>query len=76
MGETDRAALSAQPVCELFCHRDRAMLAAGAAYGNRQITLALGVESRQQTLLVQAFHTFPDEFTVLKTQSLIEQIGE
>jgi hypothetical protein len=32
----------------------------------------IGVESRQRTLLVQAFHTFPDDYAIVKTQSLFE----
>src|SRR5579883_563048 len=32
------------------------------------------VEALPQCLSVTAFHTFPDEFAILKTQSLIEQI--
>jgi hypothetical protein len=38
---------------------------------------ALGVvivESLPRCLSVSAFHTFPDEFAVVKTQSLIEQV--
>jgi len=40
--------------------------------------LALGglswvnVESRARSLLVQAYHTFPDEFAIVKSQSLFE----
>lgn len=39
--------------------------------------LALGalsyvnVETRSRSLLVQAFHTFPDDYAIVKTQSLI-----
>ena len=44
---TERPAL-AQPVCQPFGDRDRAVPAAGAAHGDGQIALALGVESRQQ----------------------------
>lgn len=32
----------------------------------------IGIESRQRTLLVQAFHTFPDDYAIVKTQSLFE----
>jgi hypothetical protein len=32
----------------------------------------IGVESRQRSLLVQAFHTFPDDYAIVKTQSLFE----
>ena len=32
----------------------------------------IGVESRQRTLMVQAFHTFPDDYAIVKTQSLFE----
>jgi hypothetical protein len=32
----------------------------------------IAVEARASSLLVQAFHTFPDDCTILKTQSLFE----
>jgi hypothetical protein len=32
----------------------------------------IGVESRQQRLSIQAFHTFPDDYAIVKTQSLFE----
>lgn len=32
----------------------------------------IGIESRQRTLMVQAFHTFPDDYAIVKTQSLFE----
>ena len=45
---------------------------------NNRVGLSpLGVviaEALPHSLSVTAFHTFPDEFAVLKTQSLIEQI--
>lgn len=43
--------------------------------GNRVALGALsfiGVESRQRSVLVQAFHTFPDDYAIVKTQSLFE----
>jgi hypothetical protein len=45
--------------------------------GNRVGLAPLGVvivEALPRCLSVTAFHTFPDEFAVLKTQSLIEQL--
>jgi hypothetical protein len=32
----------------------------------------LSVESRQRSLLIQAFHTFPDDYAIVKTQSVFE----
>jgi hypothetical protein len=32
----------------------------------------INVESRRRQMLVQAFHTFPDEFAILKSQSLFQ----
>jgi hypothetical protein len=32
----------------------------------------LNVESRNRSLLVQAFHTFPDDYAIVKTQSVYE----
>jgi len=32
----------------------------------------LNVESRTKSLLVQAFHTFPDDLAIVKSQSLFE----
>jgi hypothetical protein len=32
----------------------------------------IGVESRQKKLLIQSFHTFPDDYAIVKTQSLFE----
>ena len=40
--------------------------------------LALGalsyvnVETRSRSMLIQAFHTFPDDYAIVKTQSLFE----
>ncbi len=45
--------------------------------GNRIGLSPLGVvivEALPRCLSVSAFHTFPDEFAILKTQSLIEQV--
>jgi hypothetical protein len=30
------------------------------------------VEERQRSLRVQAFHTFPDDYAIVKTQSIFE----
>jgi uncharacterized protein DUF2617 len=32
----------------------------------------MSVESRQRNLLIQAFHTFPDDYAIVKTQSVFE----
>ena len=32
----------------------------------------INVEARQKSLLVQAFHTFPDDYAIVKSQSLFE----
>jgi hypothetical protein len=32
----------------------------------------INVETRSRTLLVQAFHTFPDDYAIVKSQSLIQ----
>ena len=32
----------------------------------------INVQSRNRTLLVQAFHTFPDDYAIVKSQSVIE----
>jgi len=32
----------------------------------------INVETRSRSLLVQAFHTFPDDYAIVKTQSLIK----
>jgi len=32
----------------------------------------INVESRSRSLLVQAFHTFPDDFAIVKSQSLFQ----
>lgn len=32
----------------------------------------IGVESRNRSLLVQSFHTFPDDYAIVKSQSLFE----
>lgn len=70
---------------EQFVHLHTELAAEGAKKGlvyhckaNNRIGLSpLGVviaEALPRALSVTAFHTFPDEFAVLKTQSLIEQI--
>jgi hypothetical protein len=35
----------------------------------------INVETRQKSLLIQAFHTFPDDYAIVKTQSLFEVPG-
>jgi hypothetical protein len=32
----------------------------------------ISVETRQRSLLIQAFHTFPDDYAIVKTQSVFE----
>jgi hypothetical protein len=32
----------------------------------------INVESRDRSLLVQAFHTFPDDYAIVKSQSLFK----
>ncbi|HZZ71637.1 MAG TPA: DUF2617 family protein [Pirellulales bacterium] len=32
----------------------------------------INIETRQKSLLVQAFHTFPDDYAIVKSQSLFE----
>jgi hypothetical protein len=32
----------------------------------------VNVQSRSRSLMIQAFHTFPDDYAVVKSQSLIE----
>jgi hypothetical protein len=49
----------------LYCFNPGERLALGALS-------FIGVESRQRSLLVQAFHTFPDDHAIVKTQSLFE----
>ncbi|HEV3202913.1 MAG TPA: DUF2617 family protein [Gemmataceae bacterium] len=69
---------------EIFLHIHDEILADGGKRGllhnfqpHHRLALApLGfvtVEGRAGCLFVTAFHTFPDEFTVVKTQSLIER---
>ena len=48
----------------------------GPAMANRLALSPLGlvtVEARAGCLFIGTFHTFPDEHTVVKTQSLIEK---
>ena len=70
---------------EQFVHLHAELVADGARKGlvyhcktNNRVGLSpLGVviaEALPHCLSVTAFHTFPDEFAVLKTQSLIEQL--
>jgi hypothetical protein len=68
---------------EIFLHVHDEILADGAKRGflhnfqpNHRLSLApLGfvtLEGRSGCLVIHAFHTFPDEFTIVKSQSLIE----
>jgi hypothetical protein len=69
---------------ELFWHVHEEILADGLkrgllhhfAHHNRLALSPLGfvtIEGRKSSLSVATFHTFPDEFTIVKTQSLIER---
>ncbi len=71
---------------EIFLHVHDEILRDGGKQGflhnfqpNHRLALApLGyvtAEARPGCLFLTAFHTFPDEFTVIKTQSLIEMDG-
>lgn len=71
---------------EQFVHVHAELLADGTRKGlvfhcqeNNRVGLsplgAVIVEALPRCLSVHAFHTFPDEFTVVKTQSLIEYDG-
>jgi hypothetical protein len=62
---------------ELAADGQRKGLVYHCKHGNRVGLSPLGVvivEALPQCLSVTAFHTFPDEFAVLKTQSLIERV--
>ncbi len=62
---------------ELVADGERKGLVYHCNRGNRVGLSPLGVvivEALPRCLSVTAFHTFPDEFAVLKTQSLIEQV--
>lgn len=69
---------------EIFLHVHDEILAEGTRHGllhnfqpNHRLAIApLGyvtVEARNGCLFLTSFHTFPDEHTVIKSQSLIEQ---
>jgi hypothetical protein len=69
---------------EIFLHVHDEILADGGKRGllhhfrpNHRLALAplgfISVEARAGCLLCSTFHTFPDEHTVVKTQSLIEK---
>jgi len=69
---------------EIFLHVHDEILADGGKRGllynfqpNHRLSLAplgfVSVEARAGCLLLTTFHTFPDEFTVVKSQSLIEK---
>jgi hypothetical protein len=69
---------------ELFLHVHEEILADGLRRGllhhfapNHRLALSplgfVAVEAWKDCLSVATFHTFPDEFTVIKTQSLIER---
>jgi hypothetical protein len=49
----------------LYCFNANTRVAMGALS-------FIGVESRQKKLLIQSFHTFPDDYAIVKTQSLFE----
>jgi hypothetical protein len=68
---------------EIFLHVHDEILADGSKRGllhnfqpNHRLSLAplgfVAVEARDDCLFLAGFHTFPDEHTVVKTQSLIE----
>jgi hypothetical protein len=62
---------------ELVADGERKGLVYHCKQGNRVGLSPLGVvivEALPQCLSATAFHTFPDEFAVLKTQSLIEHV--
>lgn len=69
---------------EIFLHVHDEILADGGKRGllhnfrpHHRLALAplgfVSVEARPGCLILCAFHTFPDEYTVVKTQSLIEK---
>lgn len=69
---------------EIFLHVHDEILADGGKRGllfnfqpHHRLSLAplgfITVEARSGCLFLSAFHTFPDEYTVVKTQSLIER---
>ena len=71
---------------EIFLHVHDEILADGGKRGlfhnfqpNHRLALAplgfVSAEARAGCLFLSAFHTFPDELTVVKTQSLIEKKG-
>jgi hypothetical protein len=68
---------------EIFLHVHDEIMADGASRGfihnfqpNHRLSLApvgfVAVEGRAGSLVIHAFHTFPDEHTIVKSQSLIE----
>ncbi len=70
---------------EIFVHVHEELLVDGAKRGmlyhhaphHRLALSPLGyitVEAWKNTLSINTFHTFPDEFTLVKTQSLIERV--
>ena len=69
---------------EIFLHVHDEILADGSKRGllhnfqpNHRLSLAplgfIAVEGRANCLFISTFHTFPDEYTVVKSQSLIEK---
>src|SRR5262249_13702376 len=71
---------------EIFAHVHDEILADGAKRGllhsfhpNNRLALApvglITAEARPGCLVLCTFHTFPDEYTVVKSQSLIEKRG-
>jgi hypothetical protein len=69
---------------EIFVHVHEEILTDGAKRGllhnfpaQHRLSLSplgfVAIESRASCLFLSSFHTFPDEFTVVKSQSLIER---
>jgi hypothetical protein len=69
---------------EIYLHVHDEILADGGKSGllhnfqpNHRLSVAplgyIAVEARADCLMISTFHTFPDEHTVIKTQSLIER---
>jgi len=46
------------------------------ATGGLEPFIYIDCEARQQELHVQAFHVFPEDLTVIKTQSIFEAVGQ
>jgi hypothetical protein len=59
--------LSADGISHGLFHR----FASGGRLGIGAISL-VNVETRTNSLLIQAFHTFPEEFAIVKSQSIFQ----